>query len=144
VAKIVVCTHRHSFDSPALPRHNRQVILRRALSASVFLVLLATPCLNLCAGWNASAGMRMACCVGSDDHGAQAAADACCALGEHRQNAESAGRLLSAALPALDLTQATIESLAVPVLQGSRLEAGEHNYVPSTSDRHLLLSVFLI
>jgi hypothetical protein len=87
----------------------------------------------------------MACCVGSDDHDSQAAADSCCALGEHRQNAESAGRLLAAAIPARDLTQDTIAFLSsVPVLQGSRVDVGERDHVASTSDTHLLLSVFLI
>jgi hypothetical protein len=89
--------------------------------------------------------MRMACCVGSDDHDSQGAADLCCAMGEHRQNAESAGRLLPAAVQAQDLTQDTIAFLSsVPVLQGSQLDVGERDHVASTSDTHLLLSVFLI
>jgi hypothetical protein len=89
--------------------------------------------------------MRMACCVGPEDHDSPAAADACCALGEQRQNAESGGRLLGAALPAQDVTQNTLAFLsAVPVLQGSRTDVGERDHVSSTSDTHLLLSVFLI
>jgi hypothetical protein len=87
----------------------------------------------------------MACCVGSQDHGSQAAADSCCALGEQRQNSESAGRLLAAAVPAAGVTQNTITFLsAVPVLQGSRVDVGERDHVASTSDTQLLLSVFLI
>jgi hypothetical protein len=102
------------------------------------------PCLSLCSGWSTSAGMRMACCAGSDDHGSQAAADSCCALGQQRQNSESAGRLL-AAVPAEDVTQNTIAFLsAVPVLQGSQVDVGERDHVASTSDTHLLHSVFLI
>jgi hypothetical protein len=87
----------------------------------------------------------MACCVDSEDPDSQAAADACCALGEQRQNSESVGRLLAAAVPAENLTQNTITFLsAVPVLQGPRIDVGERDHVASTSDTHLLLSVFLI
>lgn len=121
------------------------MILRRAFSASLLLALLVMPCLSLCSGWSTSAGMRMACCVGSKDHGSQAAADSCCALGQQRQNSESAGSMLAAAVPAEDLTHAAITFLsAVPLLQGSRADVGEHDHVASTSDTHLLLSVFLI
>jgi hypothetical protein len=89
--------------------------------------------------------MRMACCAGSQDQGSQAAADSCCALGQQRQNSESVSRLLVAAVPAEDVTQNTITFLsAVPVLQGFRVDIGERDHVPSTSDTHLLLSVFLI
>jgi hypothetical protein len=131
-------------DSPDGPSHNHLVILRRALSTSLLLALLVMPCLSLCSGWSTSAGMRMACCVGSADHGSQAAADSCCALGQQRQNSESAGRLL-AAVPAEDVTQNTITFLsAVPVLQGSQVDVGERDHVASTSDTHLLHSVFLI
>jgi hypothetical protein len=121
------------------------VIFRRAAVTFLLVALVALPCLGLCSGWTASAGMRMACCAGSDDHDSQTAADSCCALSEHRQNAESAGRLLAAAIPAQDLTQDTIAFLSsVPVLRGSQLDVGERDHVASTSDRHLLLSVFLI
>ena len=121
------------------------MILRRVSSASLLFALLVMPCLSICSGWNTSAGMRMACCVGSEDHGSQTAADACCALGERRQNAESAGTLLAAAVPAEDVTQKTFTFLsALPVLQGSRVDMGERDHVTSTSDTHLLLSVFLI
>jgi hypothetical protein len=141
----VFCTNRHAFDSPSRPSHNHDVILRRALSASLLIALLVMPCLSLCSGWSMSAGMRMACCVGSDNHGSQAAADTCCALGEQRQNSETGGRLLTAVLPAQDVTQNTIVFLsAVPVLHGSRIDVGERDHVASTSDTHLLLSVFLI
>jgi hypothetical protein len=89
--------------------------------------------------------MRMACCVRSENQVSQAAADSCCALGEQRQNSESAGRLLAAAVPAENVTHNTITFLsAVPVLQGSRVDVGERDHVASTSDTHLLLSVFLI
>jgi hypothetical protein len=124
---------------------NRYVILRRAAVAFLLVAFVAMPCLSLCSGWTASAGMRMACCAGSDDHNSQTAADSCCALSEHRQNAESSGRLLAAAMPVQDLTQHTIAFLSsVPVLQGSRVDVGERDHVASTSDTHLLLSVFLI
>jgi hypothetical protein len=89
--------------------------------------------------------MRMACCVGSEDHGLQAAADSCCALGEQRQNSESAGRLSTVALPPQNITRTTITFLsAVPTLQGARLDVGERDHVAASSDTHLLLSVFLI
>jgi hypothetical protein len=89
--------------------------------------------------------MRMACCVASEDHGSPASADSCCALGEQRQNSELAGRLLASALPPQDVTHNTIAFLsAVPVLQGSRVDVAERDHVASTSDTHLLFSVFLI
>jgi hypothetical protein len=139
------CTDQLTFDWSNLRRHNRYVILRRAVSASLLVALFVLPCLSLCSGWNTSAGMRMACCAGSEDHGSQTAADSCCALGEHRQNSESAGRLFAAAVPAQDVTQNTITFLsAVPLLQGSRVDVDDVDHVASTSDTHLLLSVFLI
>ena len=122
-----------------------EVILRRVTSALLLLALLVLPCLSLCSGWEASASMRMACCVRLDGHGSQAAADSCCALGQQRQHSESAGRLLAAAVPAENVTHNTITFLsAVPALQGSRVDVGERDHVASTSDTHLLLSVFLI
>ena len=121
------------------------MILRRAAVTSLLVALVTLPCLSLCSGWTSSAGTRMACCVGSDDHESQTAADSCCALGEHRQNAESPSGLLAAAIPAQDLTQDTIAFLSsVPVLQGSCVDVGERDHVAATSDTHLLLSVFLI
>ena len=139
------CADRHTFDSPDGTVHNQFVILRRAASASLLLALLVMPCLSLCSGWSSSAGMRMACCVGSEDHSSQTAADSCCALGQQRQNSESAGRLFAAAVPAEDVTLHTMSFLsAVPVLRGSRIDVGERDHVTSTSDTHLLLSVFLI
>jgi hypothetical protein len=66
-------------------------------------------------------------------------------MGEQRQNSESAGTLTAAAVPAEDVTHITITFLsAVPVLQGSRIDVAERDHVASTSDTHLLLSVFLI
>jgi hypothetical protein len=121
------------------------VIARRALSLSLLLALLVMPCLSICSGWSASAGMRMACCVRSTDHGSQTTADSCCALGQQRQNAESVGRLLGAVLPTENLTPQTVAFLsAVPVLQGWSVDVGERDHIASTCDTHLLLSVFLI
>ncbi len=135
----------YEFDCLTYAMHNRQVILRRGASAVMLFALLVLPCLSLCSGWGGSAGMRMACCHGSAEHGSQTSADACCALGEQRQNAESSRSLLSVAISVGDLTKVAIAFLSTALtLQGSRFDIGEHDYVSATSDRHLLLSVFLI
>jgi hypothetical protein len=87
----------------------------------------------------------MVCCATLDDHQSQASADACCALGEQRQNAESAHSLLSVAVPVQNLTDLAIASLfTAAIVQGSRLEIAEHDYDTATFDRQILLSVFLI
>ena len=127
------------------PRHNRSVITRRPASALLLLAFLMLPCLNICSGWDGSAKVRMACCATLGDHQSQAAIDACCALGEQRQNAESTHSLLSIAVPVQNLTDVTIASLfTAAIVRGSRLEIAEHDYATATSDRQILLSVFLI
>src|SRR5690349_11607825 len=99
----------------------------------------------MCSGWGRSAEMRMACCAALDDHESQASVDACCALGEQRQNAESARSLLTSAVPVRHLTEATIASLFnAAVVPGPRFEIREHDAVTTTSDTQALLSVFVI
>jgi hypothetical protein len=71
------------------------VAVYRLSSLTVLITFLAAPCLGICAGWNASAHARMACCAGK----AQNEADTCCASGERRQSSDVIG-LTAAALPA--------------------------------------------
>ena len=118
-------------------------MFRRLFPSSLLLALLIQPSLNVCSGWDQSADARMACCMGSNDDGSQATVDTCCASGEHRQTAEALGSLLRAALPVPNLTRAVIVS-ALPVVHGSTLDLNQRDHVASTSDTHLLLSVFLI
>jgi hypothetical protein len=107
----------------------------------MLLTLLAAPCLGLCAGWQTSAHARMACCTGSHEDESQASVDTCCATGEHRQNTD-----LFSGLPSSVLLPADNLLSVVPALLPNphRFDADQRDRVASTTDRHLLLSVFLI
>lgn len=100
---------------------------------------LGAPCLGVCAGWSASHHSRMACCADKP----QGEADACCASGEARQNTDVFTGLVAAALPAPAVDADRIESiLTAPQIFTPHWDS--HDRVPADSDRHVLLSVFLI
>jgi hypothetical protein len=85
--------------------------------------------------------MRMACCAGSHDDESQAAADTCCATGEHRRNTDSFATLLIAALPVPTLDATPMASI---VTTAPHLFFQTDHPEPSGPHRHVLLSVFLI
>jgi len=120
--------------------HNRTVSsVYRGFAVSLLAALIAVPCLNVCAGWNASDHARMACCVDKS----QDESDSCCAAGEGRQNADLFGALMAAALPVPAVDADQIEA----ILTASQIFTphwDSHDRIPSGSDRHVLLSVFLI
>jgi hypothetical protein len=111
----------------------------RTSAVALLVAMLSAPCLGVCSGWMMSPHDRMACCADkSPDQ-----ATACCASGESRQNGDLFGGLALAALsvPAVDASQ--VES----ILTASQIftpQWDSHDRIPSGSDRHVLLSVFLI
>lgn len=112
---------------------------RHVFTFALVAMLLAMPCLGVCAGWAASHHDRMACCADK----AQNEADACCASGEARQNADVLAGLVVAALPAAAIDANQLES----ILTASQIFTARwdsHEQIPSDSHRHVRLSVFLI
>lgn len=81
----------------------------------------------------------MACCVDKS----QDEADICCAVGEGRQNADVLAGLAVATLPVPAVDADQIESILTPS-QIFTPHWDSHDRIPSGSDRHLVLSVFLI
>ena len=135
-------------------RHHRDVpAVARAIAATLIAVLTAGP-VGLCAGWQATAEERMACCVegvacpmhvGERDHSdgaraiTQAEADGCCAASE--RDAGSSAKASIVISPALQ--QQTI--LLPPVASSRWLFPSDP--VPDRATavpRHLLNSVFLV
>jgi hypothetical protein len=116
---------------------------RRSIAGFVLLALVSVPCLGLCAGWQTSSHARMACCVESDGDQSQARVDACCATGETRQNADS---FVAAFIPPLPITDTSgdFDLSVLTALQDFAFDADRANRIASETDRHLLLSVFLI
>jgi hypothetical protein len=113
--------------------------VRKVSALALMATLLIAPCLGVCAGWAASHHDRMACCADKS----QNEADACCASGEGRQNADVLTGLAIGALPvpAVDANQFD-SALATPQLFTPHWDS--HDRIPSDSDRYVLLSVFLI
>lgn len=137
--------------------HPRSV--KRALQHLVVLVCaltIATGGLAECAGWQASAEARMACCVEgscpmhtsagheSDSTNSidQAAADSCCASSES-PNPTPTGPVFTMALPAATLVDQLFASLA-PLTLPRDAGRGAVPVGSSPVAKHLLLSVFLI
>ena len=115
------------------------MFLRRIVAGALLTAIIATPCLGACAGWTLSAHDRMACCVDK----ALNEADACCASGEGRQNADVSPGLGLAALPA----PTVVSNEIAPLLTAPQLFTPQwdgHDRIRSDSHRHVLLSVFLI
>jgi hypothetical protein len=113
-------------------------IFRQGFAVILLAALLAAPCFSVCAGWAMSPNDRMACCAGKT----QGEADGCCASGEGRQNAEVPGALLIAALPAPE--PVALKTATVIPLPHARFDLDLHDPHTSDSERHILLSVFLI
>lgn len=113
--------------------------LRRLRAFLVVAAVLAGPCLNVCSGWVGSAVERMACCADK----AQGDADACCASEESSRNAESIAAPISAALPAPEPIALRIVA-EVSATSASTHALHSHTPLTSDSERHVLLSVFLI
>ena len=115
------------------------MLRHRAVAVAVLAVLLIAPCAGVCVGWETSAHAGMACCADKS----QDDADACCALGESRRNADLFAGLVPTAqsLPAVDAGQLA-STLAAPRLFAPRWDS--HDRILSDTDRHVLFSVFLI
>lgn len=128
------------FDSARSARDNREVMdSRKVFAFALVATLLAAPCLGVCAGWAGSEHDRMACCADKS----QNEADACCASGEGRQNADVLAGLAVAALPVPAVDAGQFDSaLSLPQLFTPHWDS--HDRIPSESDRYVLLSVFLI
>jgi hypothetical protein len=117
-------------------------LMRQTLSITLLLALLLAPCLNACGGWTASADHRMACCIDKGGHHTQMQADACCAMGESRQNVDRTGFSVPALLVSV---QAVTQTIAVmPTTRDADFAAPSPDAFAPHTDRHVLLSVFLI
>lgn len=114
------------------------VIVRPFVSVAVVVAFLIGPCLSVCAGWDASPHARMACCADkpADD------ADACCASAEGRKNSEAPSAV--AAFPvALDPVPLA-HSVMATCVERPEFDRDARHPLTSTTERHALLSVFLI
>jgi hypothetical protein len=130
--------------------------MARRLAAIATVLMFSLGNLAVCAGWEATAEARMACCMNSatcpmhksESHGSvathlnQAQADSCCAAASNRTESPVASPAFalasSAALPAVIAQALPVSS---PALQEWRV------FVPlpvSPVPRHLLLSVLLV
>jgi len=131
------------------------MLLARRTWTTALVLFLSVGSTGLCAGWEATAEARMACCVegscpmhkpvedGSDSTTAisQAAADSCCASSESPNPAPTSA-VFALALPPATLVQQLCES--APPLTWALDAAGEPVPLASPVAKHLLLSVFLI
>ena len=119
---------------------NRRVVTFRRAFAFVLLAAFAlAPCLGVCAGWNASAHARMACCAekSADE------ASMCCASSESRQNVDSPWAFAMATLPAPEPIVSRMASALAPQLRAA-FDLDSHDPLTADSERYVLLSVFLI
>lgn len=121
------------------------MIVRRTRRASAALLVLLTfllvPALEVCTGWAGTASDRHVCCATAEHGSGAAVTDACCAAGEQRQHAETAGRAFVIAPPSM----VALGLPAVPMVRGVRplCAQAEPNW-RTPADTRLLLSVFLI
>ena len=115
------------------------MVLRRSFAFVLLGALALAPCLGVCAGWTASADARMACCAGksADD------ATMCCASSEGRHNADLPGALAVVALPAAEPIALKIAWALAPQRRAASV-IDSHDPLTADSERHVLLSVFLI
>ena len=132
--------HFRVFDWSLRASHNPIVSsVSRVFAAALLAAFVAAPCLGVCAGWGASDHARMACCA----HKTQAEADTCCALGETQRNTDVLAGLVAAALPVPAVDADRVESI-LTAAQIFTPQWDSHDRIPSSSHRHVLLSVFLI
>ena len=129
------------------------LVVARTVAATLIAVLTAGP-VGLCAGWQATAEQRMACCVegvacpmhvAERDHSdgkqaiTQAEADGCCAASEgDTSSSAKASIVISPALPQ--------QTILLPAVDSSRLLI-PGDPAPDRAaavPRHLLNSVFLV
>ena len=127
-----------SLTEECITGHNRSVMLvGRSLAFVLLAMFVFAPCLGVCAGWRASAEARMACCAGKS-------ADEASTVVAHLKVVER--RLVASAapaLPALEPIALEIASDLAPELPtASVIES--HDPLMADSERHILLSVFLI
>ena len=114
------------------------VTVRRVTSFAVVVAFLVGPCLSVCAGWDASSHARMACCA----HKPADEADTCCASAEGREN--SPGPSAVAAFPVALEPVPLVRPIVATSVERTELDRdARHPLTPST-ERHVLLSVFLI
>ena len=129
-----------AFDGWTVRGQNRQgMSFHRGFAIALLATLVAGPCLGVCAGWSASDHARMACCADK----AQDEADSCCAKGENRQNSDTSSTSIGPALQALEPIALTIASVVL-TLPTAAFDLDSHDPLTADSERHVLLSVFLI
>ena len=81
----------------------------------------------------------MACCVDK----AREEADACCASGEAQQNADPLATGVPSALP-VPQPIAFVMASAVPAVTRAPVDLASYAPLTSDSERHVVLSIFLI
>ena len=144
-------------DTPHLPLHSMGVgMLPRRIAVTALVVFLSAGNKGLCAGWEATAEARMACCVegscpmhssserGSDSTRAltQADADRCCAASE-TPNPTPTGPVFALALPPATLVH-QLFAVGPPFAVAFAAAREPVPLVSHPVPKHLLLSVFLI
>ncbi|HET9468052.1 MAG TPA: hypothetical protein VFO48_06570 [Vicinamibacterales bacterium] len=112
--------------------------ISRVTSVAVVLAFLVGPCLSVCAGWDASPHARMACCADK----APGDADACCASAEGRENGTAPSPV--AAFPVALEPVALACPIIAPSVERTELHREVHHPLTPRTERHVLLSVFLI
>jgi len=129
----------------------------RRIAAFVAALVLCAGNVAVCAGWQATAEARMACCMSgtdcpmhksdSHDHSAktrpsQAQADTCCAASAQRRDSSAAGSTFAGPGP---IALVPITPFTVPL--NAFVSEEWRALVPlpvSSTPKHLLLSVFLV
>jgi hypothetical protein len=146
------------FDSYATVQHARSVV--RVLGRFAVFAAVLTLCVGdvaACAGWEATAEARMACCqdeascpmhkseahgAASNHHVTQAQADNCCA-GSERNNS-AATRAAFASLGLVVLVPASIALVVMPSVPALEQWRALAPLPISPVPKHLLLSVLLV
>jgi hypothetical protein len=136
---------------------NDVVSLVRRVAAVVAVLALAAGNVAVCAGWQATAEARMACCMNGascpmhtsegHDHASrsdvnQTQADSCCAASSQRHDSSSPGPAFAAS-SMIALAPVATCSLTSTVLPAQKWRALAPLLVSSVP-KHLLLSVFLV
>jgi hypothetical protein len=117
-------------------------VFRRIAALALAAIVASAPASQMCAGWDRSAGDRMACCTSmSDGHTSPTEADRCCSMGQQRSSSEvqvAQPDNVSACQGELDRVRVTAPSTTV------RRRAESDGPPRAPADHRILLSVFLI
>ncbi len=135
---------------------SEMVSLARRIAAVIAVLVLGAGNVAVCAGWQATAEARMACCMStttcpmqsSEDHHSakggvsQTQADSCCAASSQRRESSSPGSYFAASgvIALVPLPVFSIPATVVPPQEWRALVPLRVSSVP----KHLLLSVLIV